>query len=364
MIPTGEKCRRALHITYSLDFGGVESRLRTFAHAPGHRYEHYFCALTKGGASAEAIRLTGAQVTILGADPWRAPVRVLFHLAKLIRRLRPSVVHTHGLEGNLFGILAALFSRIPVRIAEEIGIPDHSTKAKVALQMVYAMASRIVTVSEAVRQAIVDAGEAPARKIVRIYTPVELPPCKPVARLRGEVFQIGFVGRLEPEKNLLSLLRALTLLPDKSVELRIVGEGSERAAIEQFIRSNNLNREINLFGFKWKPSEIIANCHLYVQPSHSEGLSNSLVEAMGSGLPVIATTRGGMGEIVENGVNGWLIDSRGPQEIADAIEHAMQLEPSKLAEMGMAARRSVEDRFRPDRYVQEIEALYDECLPR
>jgi glycosyltransferase involved in cell wall biosynthesis len=363
--PIDTKGLRALHITYSLDFGGVESRLRTSARAPSDRYEYHFCALEKGGSTADAIRATGARVTVLATDPWKTPVRSLFRLTALIRRLRPSVVHSHGLEGNLFGIPAALFARTPVRIAEEIGIPEHSTIAKVALRIIYAMANRIVAVSEAVRQAIIESGEAPARKVVRIYNPVELPPCQAAPRAPGEVFRIGFVGRLHPAKNPLSLVEALTLLPDNvRAELRIVGEGTERGAIEQFIRSNNLERKVTLTGFQPKPQEFIADCHLYVQPSHTEGFGIALVEAMGCGLPVIATTRGGMGEIVEDGVTGWMIESGDPREIADAILRATQLEPSKLTSIGMAARHSVEDRFRPEGYVQEIEALYDKCLRR
>jgi glycosyltransferase involved in cell wall biosynthesis len=352
-----------LHVCHSLIFGGVESHLTTLARTPGTRYDHHFCGIGSGGEAAEAIRRAAGDASALNIDPWKNPVRAFRTLVMHVRRLRPVVVHSHGLEGNLIGMPAAWYSRVPVRIAEEIGIAERSLKGRIVLRGTYGLAHRIVAVSEAVRTAIVNAREAPARKIVPIYNPVELPPRRAKPRVNGETFRIGFVGRLHPAKNPLSLVQALTLVQDNiPIELRIVGEGHERDAIEEFIRSNNLEQKVSLTGFRPEPDAFIGDCHLYVQPSHTEGFGIALVEAMGCGLPVIATTRGGMGEIVENGVTGWLIPSGSPREIADAIQHAMQLEPSKLAEIGMAARRSVEDRFSPARYVQEIEELYDECL--
>ena len=354
---------RVLHVTCDLNFGGVESHLTTLARTAGARYEHHFCALQKGGAAADAIRAAGGDVIILRSDPWKRPLHAIGALAAWMREFRPSVVHGHGLEGNLIGMAAGWYSRVGVRIAEEIGIPEHRLKTRIALRGVYAISDRVIAISESVRNAVVQLGEAPARKMVRIYNPVELPERQASLRTSGEPFRIAFVGRLEPVKNALSLVQAVIYLPDDlPCRLLIIGDGSERSRIEEFIRSNGLESKVTLAGFHAKPDGLLRDCHLYVQPSRTEGLGIALVEAMGCGLPVIATSRGGMAEIVENGVNGWLLASGDPRDIADAIMRAAKLEPSVLAGMGKEARRSVEHRFEPALYLEQIEKLYDECL--
>lgn len=356
---------RVLHVTYGLDFGGVEAHLTTLARTRGSRYEHHFCALKQGGAAAGAIRAAGAEVAVLGVDPWKKPSRALRLMTRHLRELRPAVVHAHGLDGNLVAMAAGWFSRVPARIAEEIGIPEHALKTRLAVKVAYAMASRVIAVSRSVQNAILQAGEAPARKIVQIYNPVELPSAEAVPRNMEEPLRIAFVGRLEPVKNARSLVEAMLHLPaDIPCRLFIVGDGSERPAIQQFIRAHGLQDTVTLTGFEANPNTLLASCHLYVQPSRTEGLGIALIEAMGCGLPALATARGGMAEIVEDGVNGWLIASSDPRDIAAAIDRAARLHPLQLADIGKAARRSVEDRFDPASYLQAIEILYDACLAR
>jgi glycosyltransferase involved in cell wall biosynthesis len=353
----------ALHVTYSLDFGGVESHFRTLAHTREGRYCHHFCALHRGGAAAEAIKSAGAPVTILSVDPWAHPLTCAGKLGALIRQLRPAVVHTHGAEGNLFGIPSAKLAGVPARIGEEIGIPDHSLKARIAFKLIYHLANRVLAVSEATKNALIALGEVPEEKIACITTPVEIPEVNYMERKPGEPLRIGFVGRLEPIKNAAGLVEALTLLPSGlDFHLLLIGDGSERNFIEQFIDANRLNDKVVLAGYHEAPSALLADRHLYVQPSRTEGLGIALIEAMGRGLPAIATAGGGMAEIIKDGVNGWLIPSGEPQDIADAVECASQLHPRDLARIGCAGRRSVENRFDPANYLRDVEALYDQCL--
>jgi glycosyltransferase involved in cell wall biosynthesis len=355
--------KRVIHVTYGLDFGGVETHLTTIARARGKRYEHHFCALAGGGAAAEAIGAAGAPVAILGADPWGHPVSSFAKAAAHLRRASPDVVHGHGLEGNLFGMPAALLAGVRGRIAEEIGMPEHSAKAKIAMRGAYLAAKRVIAVSDAIRDAVIATGEAPAHKVVRLYNPVESPEHRAGARIIGEPLRIGFVGRLEPVKNPLGLVKAIALLSsEQQCRLLLIGEGSERPAIEAFIRSAGLQSNVELAGFQPSPAELLASCHLYVQPSVTEGFGIALIEAMACGLPAIATRSGGMPEIVKDAANGWLIASPDPRDIADAIGRAATMKPSQLAAIGEAARRSVEDRFDPAAYVRSLELLYDECV--
>ena len=355
--------RRALHVVYALDFGGVEAHLAAIARTGSGRYEHCFCALTQGGAAAEAIREAGGNVIVLNARPWSRPITAVAKLVSAIRQLKPAVVHGHGAEGSLFGIPAALIARVSRRVAEEIGMPGHSLKARMAFRAVYRAAHRVIAVSDAVRAAIIRSGEADARKVVRLYNPVILPAELARARKPSEPLRIGFVGRLEAVKDPLSLVKAIALLPRLDAELIIVGEGTQREAIEEFTRSAGLERKVKLVGFQQQPAEWLGRCHLYVQPSRSEGFGIAVVEAMACGLPVIVSNAGGMGELVEDGINGWVISSTDPQSIASAIENAASLPPGELAAMGESG-RSIRSRFEPSAYLKTLEDLYDGILPR
>ena len=103
----------------------------------------------------------------------------------MIARVRPAVVHAHGAEGNLFGLAAAALARVPVRIGEEIGLPDDSRRARFAFRTVYRSAHRVIGVADAVRDWLVRSGEVPPAKAIRIYNPVQLPGAEASARAPG-----------------------------------------------------------------------------------------------------------------------------------------------------------------------------------
>ena len=350
-----------LHITYALDFGGVETHLGLIAETPGKRFAHQYCALGHGGAAGEAIRAAGAAVHILDIDGHRTPLRCLAKLVRLIRAVAPEVVHCHGAEGNLYGLVAAWIARVPVRIGEEIGIPDHSPAARRAMTFAYRFADRVIGVSDAVRDWLVASGEVPAHKALRVYNPVRLPHGEARPRDPGARLRIGFVGRLEPVKNPLALVDAVAELIGGGLdcELVLIGDGGERGTIERKVRDAALADRIHVCGFVAAPAVSLATCHLYVQPSLSEGFGIALVEAMAVALPVIASRVGGMPEIVVQGRTGWLLAATDASAIAAAIAAASALDPQALAAIGAAARESVGERFDPAQYCTTIEQLYD-----
>jgi glycosyltransferase involved in cell wall biosynthesis len=346
----------------SLDFGGVERHMELLAsEAVGAQLNHNFWAIGGGGAAADALRAMGAEVQCRVLPVAIPSPPALWALYRGFRRTRPTVVHTHGAEANFHGQIAAKLAGVPVRIAEEIGIPCHGYRAKIAFRQVYRAAHRVVGISQAVTEWLIRSGEVPPHKALSIYNPVRLPPAhEPQTVL--DVFRIGFVGRLEPVKNPLALLDAARQLLNWGlpVELWIVGDGTQRTDIEDRIEANKLAGKVRLFGYCRDPTAVVRSCQVYLQPSISEGFGIALVEAMGCGVPVIATAVGGAPEIIEHGVTGWLLDEPSPDKIAAALRRAWRLGPQRLGEMGRRARQSVEGRFEPALHLQRIEALYAE----
>lgn len=351
-----------IHVLTSLDFGGVERHMEVIASVLNHaRMRHRFIALGRGGATEEQLRSLGAEVLCLGQKVAIPSYGALKALLKLFRRETLSVVHAHGAEANFHALLAAWLARVPVRVGEEIGIPNHSNKAKHIFRLVFKTAHCVIGVSQVVTEWLIASREAPSHKARRIDNPVHLPPVK-VESKPDHWLRIIFVGRLEPVKNPLCLLQGVSRLVADGItaELWIVGDGSERPMLEKSAMEMNLGEQVSFFGFQKHPEDYLYQSHLLVQPSLSEGFSLGLVEAMACGLPVISTTVGSAPDIVQPGKTGWLLPEPAPEQIAAALKEAWRLGPEALREMGLRARESVEGRFDPLHYLEQIEALYEQ----
>ncbi|MEJ7745203.1 MAG: glycosyltransferase [Luteimonas sp.] len=350
-----------VHVVTSLDFGGVESHMETLAnHAAGTSMRLVFCAMGSGGAVERKLKAAGAQVICLEESVRLPGVSAILGLYRLFRRLRPLVVHTHGAEANFCGLIAAWLARVPVRVGEEIGMPGHSRKARAAFRAVYTLSHRVVGISQAVADWLVASGEAPLRKVRRLYNPVELPEFAQEQPSDATLFRMGFVGRLEAVKNPEVLIDVLARLHQAGIraQLWLIGDGSQRAKLERQVDAAGLADWVVFHGYRDDPSGLVRQCHVYVQPSLSEGFGLAFVEAMGCGVPVIVTATGGAAEIVEHGVTGWIVPSPEVSVLTDALSQAQALGGQGLSAMGRKARVSVERRFLPGAYLSELHDLY------
>jgi glycosyltransferase involved in cell wall biosynthesis len=351
-----------IHVLTSLGFGGVERHMEVIAGVLDHsQMRHIFVAIGGGGATATHLNDLGVQVACLGQKIKFPSFGAFTALLRLFRREKPWVVHTHGAEANLHGLIAAAVAGVPVRIGEEIGMPSHGNKAKWVFRQIYRPSHRVIGISQSVANWLVVSGEVLPEKVVCLYNPVQLPEaCLSELPDADRKFRVCFVGRLESVKNPLALVRVAHQLVSMGVplEISIIGEGSQRQRIEQEICEYGLAAHVKLLGFQSDPSLFMRQCHLYAQPSLSEGFGIALVEAMGCGLPVIATRVGGAPEIVEHDVTGWLLDDAMDETLVAALHSAWTLGTKNLFERGQLARQSVEGRFEPANYLADLENLY------
>ncbi|WP_434618907.1 glycosyltransferase [Tabrizicola sp. M-4] len=362
--PDAESRGRVLHVLRALDFGGVESQMRIVAaHAALSGCHHAFCAIGPGGAVLEDLRSLGAEACALNRPTKIPSPKAIWALARFLRRTRPDMVQLYGAEAMFHGIIAARLARVPVVICEEIGIPRHSSKARRVFARLYRHADRIVAISEAVKRAIVDMGEARPEVIEVVYNPFEPQPFRPYPPLAGRV-ELGFAGRLEAVKNPMAAVEAAALLRDRGLDfrLRLVGDGSQRPALAARIADLNLSDRVYLEGFHPHPFALLEGCHLYLQPSVTEGFGLAICEAMSAGIPVIATGAGGTPEIIDHGRTGWLLPEPAAGPLAQAVEQALALGPAALAEVGRMGSDSVRARFSPESFMRRCDALYDSLL--
>ncbi len=372
--------RSILYIIGSLNLGGSERHLVHLAtRLDPTRFQPMICCLVERGplfARAQAsgvpcvcldVRLTSQRVR----SYWGLAVR-LVRLVRLMRRHRIAIVDAYLFLAYAVAIPCAWLARVPIRIAQRRGL--HTSKPPVPgrqllERLVNRLTTQVVANSQAVARDTAQDEGLPAGRIAVIHNGVEIPDAPSGARGRPPGLPEGrivlCVANLISYKGHLDLVAAAadTLPAHPDVSLVLVGDGGMRRPIEEAVARHGLQGRVHVLGQREDVPALLAAADLFVLPSHEEGFSNALLEAMARGLPVIATAVGGNRETVEDGVSGLLVPPRDPAALARALG-ALLGDPAAARHMGQAGRARVAAHFTLDRMVQETEALYEALLRR
>lgn len=338
-------------------------------------------AAPPGSGILEALPVEGVTVapTPMGGD---LDAGLILRLRALIKAERPDLIHLHSRRGaDLFGGLAGRLAGVPTVLSRRVDNPQ--TRLEVAAK--YPLFDRVVTISEAIREVAV-AQEVPEEKVVCIRSAVRLPP--PVPREEGirairEMLGlegtagaegagdadagpgpfIGMMAQFIERKGHDLLLAAVPGVLERhpSARFLLFGKGPLRERIESRVAEMGLQEAVYLPGFRSDLDRIRAGLDLVVHPATAEGLGVAVLEASGSGLPVVAGAHGGLPEIIEDGETGFLVDPTDPDALARAIS-ALLDDPGLRARMGKAGRARVASLFSVDRMVDEHLALYRDLL--
>lgn len=358
---TGRKKKGSvLHVLGQFDFGGVESRMLLLAESQeSSQFNHIFCVLGKGGAASERMQSEAHLIFQFGVATRIPSILALARLAQLLIKIRPDFVHCHGVEANFHGALISWLMKIPFA-CEEIGIPKHSKLARLVMRYLYSKSEVVIAVSNETRSSIIGLGEAEKSKIAVIDSPARLAKRAFIPKATTPGLSLAFVGRLEQVKNPVALVDAVGILNSEGLpcKLLVVGDGSMRDAVERRVCELGLTSSVTMLGFVPNPLDHLGLVDLFVQPSFSEGMSMALVEAMSAEIPPVITGRGGGPELVEDGVNGWILESVEPHAISRKIMEVVKLTDLELARVGQRARRTVEGRFAVASYIERLDCVY------
>ena len=372
---------RVLFVIGSLNLGGSERHLlHLVSRLDRARFAPMICCLFEEGPLFAAAQAGGVPCVFLNmrrrpnplVTSWRL-ARGTARLLRLMRRERVAIVDAYLFLAYAFAIPCGWLAGVPVRIVQPRGL--HTAKPPLPgrhllERFVNRLATLVVANSEAVARDLMEHEGLPARRIAVIYNGVAIPeePFGQGARPAGLPWGrrvILCVANLIPYKGHLDLLAAaaavLPAFPD--VALILVGEGSMRRAIEEAVAGYGLQGRVHLLGQRGDVPALLSAADLFVLPSHEEGLSNALLEAMAHGVPVIATAVGGNPEAIEDGVSGLLVQPHDPPALAKAIS-ALLRDPVAAHRLGRTGRARAARLFRLDRMVQETEALYAALLER
>lgn len=369
------------HVIFRLDVGGLENGLVNLINAmPVDRYRHAIICIDRSSDFRKRIRRDDVEVVEIRKNPGH-DLAAIGRIFKTIRRLRPAIVHTRNLAA-LDALLPALLAGVKHRIHGEHGwdvndLQGASPKFRRLRKIYSPMVSRYVTVSRDLKDYLIDRVGVDARRVRHICNGVDTDRFSPNpnkladriginAVFRDDTCVIGTVGRVEPVKDHRNLAAAFIKLVAEHPEcaharLAIVGDGVLRSTVLEILKDAGMEDYCWLPGRRDDVSEIIRCFDVFIQPSLAEGISNTVLEAMASGLPVIATDVGGNPELVEHGETGIIV----PPADTDALVEAMRGYVSNVGlrdAHGDAGRKRVVAELSIERMLQNYLALYDATL--
>ncbi len=371
------------HIIYALGTGGLENGLVNILNrsSPG-RYRHAIICLTQAGDFSGRLKDPGVEIIELHKRPGH-DLGMYWRLYRALRRLRPAIVHSRNLaalETQVLGLLFFGCRRVHGEHGRDVHDLDGSNRRYQRLRrLLHPLIHRFITVSSDLQQWLVGSVGIPAQKVCQIYNGVDrqhfaprggdrpLPLCLPPGFLPDACRVVGTVGRLAAVKDQRTLIRALAHIfresPMHRHSLRciLVGDGPERVALEQCIAELELGDRVWLAGDREDIPALLACMDVFVLPSLGEGISNTVLEAMATGLPVIATRVGGNPELVEHGVSGLLVPVGDAEALAQAVRELVD-DPARCEQMGRAAVRRIQRDFAWERTVESYLDVYDALL--
>lgn len=298
-------------------------------------------------------------------------LRALWHVLRLVRRLRPDIVHTHSSKAGFIGRFAAKMARVPHILYTPHGHVFHGyfspflTRCFIRMERLAARwTDRIITLTDAEADQHLTVGIGRRGQFVTIPSGIDLERVTTVTprRLIAQGMLVGTVARLVPVKGHLVLLDAIPKVLQRCPEAQFVfvGEGEMRPALEEQARRLGLDGRITFAGFREDVPAVLAGMDALVLPSLNEGMGRVLVMAMALGKPIVATNVGGVPELLGNGQAGILVPPGDSAAIAEAVS-TLLCDPARARALGEAGRRRA-SRYSAEAMVSALAKLYLEVM--
>jgi glycosyltransferase involved in cell wall biosynthesis len=333
------------------------------ARRPGWRVE--VATLTPGGPLAEELRAGGVPL-VAAHRRWRWDLSPIGRIADRLRGGQFDVLHSFLFLPNFYGRLARLLHRPPLVISSLRSTGIHGVPRYVAEILMAPLCDLIIANSEAGRSDLLAKGVS-TRRLAVVRNGLDLArfaALAPRSKAAADGLRIGMVAQMEARKDQAGLVEAFALIAGEYPEARLIlaGDGSLRPRVEATIRRVGLENRVDLPGTIHRPELLYGSLDLYVQSSASqEGTSNSIIEAMASGLPVIATDIGGNREVVEAGVSGLIVPAGQPDGLASSMASLLG-DAARSHRMGAAARERALRLYSRNTMIEATVDLYESAL--
>lgn len=369
-----------LHLAGSGGWAGGETYLLLLARKLNRKRFRLIVVSPESGFLVENLKAEGIEAPVVDMGWMGNPVPI-FRLRTLLQENRVDIIQSHGARVNVYARVAGRLAATPVIISTVhnslYDYPISSMKKALYLafdQFTAPLADCTVCVAESHRQELIGRYHLLPDRVVTLRNGVDLDRYQPARydrRLRkalhvpDDVPVIGILGRLTHQKGHVYLLRALPLLLTKFPSLRclVVGDGELREELQGLAAALGLTEHCLFLGVRQDIPEVLAAIDVLVLPSLSEGLPYAALEGMAMGKPIVATAVNGVPELIQDGVTGRLIPREDSKALARAVEEVLA-DPSTGRALGQAARKTVEQEYSVERWIDQLESLYERLAKR
>lgn len=368
--------KKILRVITRLNIGGPSRQALTLTKALRPDYETILVAGRsapyEGEMTEEGVDVV--HVSLVRPISPRLDAQALMQLKRIVRRWQPDVIHTHQAKAGAIARLASSPRSKTVHTFHGHVLEEYfGGLARAAFLSAERLLARrtdvLVAVSQEIQDALLDLGIGNRNQWRVIPLGFDL---EPFLRIEGtdqslrrrlgvtpEAPLVGVVGRLSPIKDHATLLQAMTRL--EGVHLAVFGDGELHGELRREVAGLGLMDRVHFMGWWTDVASAMAGLDVVVLTSRNEGTPVSLIEALASGRPVVATDVGGVRSVVVDGVSGYVVPSRSPTAVADALRGLLS-DPQKRSAMGAAGRAFVAKRFIQDRLVADTRALYSSLI--
>ena len=367
---------RILHISSARTLGGGERHLSDLANALAERGHEVFVAVPENSPLREELRALPSENIFSLRLRNALDVKSARALARLVREHEIEILHAHVARDYPLAALAMRNNRRTKLVITRHVLFPLSRIHKLTLARV----SRVIAVSVAVARALQAQELFPAKKIVTVPNGIDLSRfnralnsgAREVLReqlgINSAKHLVGTVGEIRPLKGLEDFLRAAAVVAKEidDVDFVIAGRdatraGERRAHLERLSEELDLRERVHFTGWLADVAPLLHALDVFISPSHTEAFGLSIVEAMASGLPVVATRTEGAREIIEDGVNGLLV-AVGDNEQMASLTLALVKDEARRRELGARAKERAQSRFGLERMASAVEQVYSEAV--
>ncbi len=379
---------KILHVIDSLDVGGMERVVIDVVNGLDQsQFDQVVCCVSRKGEAAWRLR-EGARLVDLGKGDVADPLMPL-KIASVIRRETPDIIHTQSWSG-IDASIAKLISGRAGLIHSEHGrnfphISSEPLKRRIARRLLYQISDAVFAVSNELRDYYCRQTGFPRDRMRVVPNGIDVRRIDNAASgavreefgISEDDFVVGTVTRLDATKDTITLARAFARLypsapqsrddapakPGARLRLLIVGDGNQRMAIESFGAERGLNDAIIFAGVRHDVPRLLGAMNMFALSSLSEGMPITVLEAMAARLPVVATNVGSLPQLVDEGVTGFLVESRDDRSLAERIA-LLRSNRDLATRFGQAARRKVEREYSLESMLRRYAELYLSVLNR